>query len=344
MKKKIAEEVQEVYRTFKEILDPEQVKAKLIEMFNASPRFEQKEAIRPLFENACKNLSMDHGKICFPKNDEEEIILTLLGGKLPSGSKICRYTSLDSVFKMLQGNKHAMCSPVSMNDPHEGEYANGFMPWNVKRARGEAEVEADNSYFLLSCSDIKESDDLTMWRLYGDEAKGVCLEYVIEDEKIDNEKYFLSRVSYGKKDKKTRKITHPELEFIAYMQQASIDPGWYFVFAEWYIWKYFFKSWTYSDENEIRLIYIPDSSNDEEKSRLIWYKDQTNGIFNRLALIPIGMFERDDFPLMLSRIILGPHSPEARRNREQIAYMADNMGVDKATDFTVDMSAIDNYR
>lgn len=340
----IAEEVQAIYRTFKENLEPVAVKQKLLEMFDASPIFDQKEQIRTLFENACDHLSFNRGSICFQKKDEEAIVLTLLGGKLPADSKLCRYTSLDSVFKMLQSNKHAMCSPVSMNDPHEGEYANGFMPWNVKRPRGEVEVEADNSYFLLSCSDISEWDVLTMWRLYGDDAKGACLEYVVEADKIDNDKYFLGRVSYGRKDSKTGKVSHPELEFIAYMQKASIEPGWYFAFAEWYIWKYFFKSWTYRDENEIRLIYLPDISDENEFGRLIWYKDQTNGIFNRMALIPIENGVRADFPLLLSRIILGPHSPEVRRNKEQINYMAQIMGINTTGDFQVMVSAIDNYR
>jgi len=230
-----------------------------------------------------------------------------------------------------------------MNDKHECDYADLFMPWHVKRSRGEPEIEADNSYFLLSCSDIKESDDLTMWRLYGDNAKGVCIEYAIESEKLDNEHYFLAKVSYGKKS--LQKIPdHPELKFISFLHAKELSPGWYFSLAKWYIWKFFFKSWTYHDENEVRLIYLPDFSNDEEMERIKWYKDKANDIFNRMVLVPIKNGDRRDFPLNISKIILGPHSSEAFRNREQIWYMIQENEVDTTPDFSVETSMISNYR
>ena len=339
----IAEEIQAVYRSIRTDLDPAEVKLALLSLFEEAPVFDGKERIRSLFENACDRLIIDHGSILMDSEDEDAIMLEILGGPLHEDMSICRYTSLDSLFKLLDGAKHAMCSPVSMNDKHECDYADSFMPWHVNRSRGEVEIEADNSYFLLSCSDIKESDVLTMWRLYGDDAKGVCLEYKVEADKVDNDRYFLGRVSYGRKTG-DGKFEHPELSFIAYMQAKAISPGWYFVFGKWYIWKFFFKSWTYRDENEIRLIYKPVLSNDEEFARIKWYKDQTNGIFNRMALIPIDFTEGEDFPLSISRIILGPHSPEANRNREQIWYMTLQSSVAVPLGFSVDVSTISNYR
>lgn len=32
-----------------------------------------------------------------------------------------------------------------------------------------------NSNFIMSCSEITRLDKLTMWRMYGDDAKGVCI-------------------------------------------------------------------------------------------------------------------------------------------------------------------------
>jgi hypothetical protein len=340
----IAEEIQLVYRTIKEHLDPEEVKQTLLTLFDEAPSFENKKEIRPLFEAACNNLIIDHGRIFMQEKDEIAIMQMILGGALPVQSHICRYTSLDSLFKMIDSGKHAMCSPVSMNDKHECDYADSFMPWHVNRIRGEVEVEADNSYFLLSCSDIQEMDILTMWRLYGDNAKGVCLEYEVDSTKIDNQRYFIGRVNYGQKEVKKGQSNHPELSFMAKMQAVSISPGWYFSFAKWFIWKFFFKSWTYRDENEIRLIYVPNTSEDEEYERLHWYKDQSNGIFNRMALIPITLFANEDFPLRIVGITLGPQSPEAGRNREQIEYMVMDKGIDTASGFMVKESAIDNYR
>lgn len=339
----IAEAIQTVYRSIRTDLSPAEVKQTLLSLFEEAPVFDGKERIKSLFEDACDRLIIDHGSIFMASKDEDAIMLEILGGPLHEDMSVCRYISLNSLFKLLNGAKHAMCSPVSMNDKHECDYADSFMPWHVNRSRGEVEIEADNSYFLLSCSDIKESDVLTMWRLYGDDAKGVCLEYKVDADKIDNNRYFLGRVSYGKKNK-SGKFEHPELSFIAYLQAKSISPGWFFVFRKWYIWKFFFKSWTYHDENEIRLIYRPDMSNDAEFARINWYMDQTNGIFNRMALIPIDYTEGMDFPLSISRIILGPHSPEAGRNREQIWYMTLQSAVNTSLGFSVDVSMINNYR
>ena len=340
----IAEEIQNVYRTIKEYLDPEEVKQALLQLFESAPEFKAKESIKSMFEDACNNLIIDCGRIRLQEKDEIAIVLRMLGGALPEKTHICRYTNLDSLFKMFDGGKHAMCSPVSMNDKHECDYADSFMPWHVNRMRGEVEVEADNSYFLLSCSDILEMDVLTMWRLYGDDAKGACLEYEVESDRIDNKRYFIGRVNYGQKPGQKGKPNHPELSFIAYLQSQAISPGWYFTFSKWYIWKFFFKSWTYSEENEIRLIYVPDTSDDKECDRIHWYKDQSNGIFNRLALIPIFMGERKDFPLNINAIVLGPQSPESYRNREQIWYMAQQKGIDATAGFMVRESVIDNYR
>lgn len=340
----IAEEIHSVYRTIKEHLDSKEVKQALLTLFDEAPFFKNKKEIRPLFEVACDNLIIDHGRICMQEKDEIDIMQMILGGAFSVQSHICRYTSLDSLFKMIDSGKHAMCSPISMNDKHECDYADSFMPWHVSRMRGEVDVEADNSYFLLSCSDINEMDVLTMWRLYGDNAKGACLEYEVDSTKIDNHRYFIGRVNYGQKDAKKGQSNHPELSFMSKMQAVAISPGWYFSFSKWFIWKFFFKSWTYRDENEIRLIYVPNTSEGDDCNRLHWYKDQSNGIFNRMALIPITLFSNEDFPLRIVGITLGPQSPEAGRNREQIEYMVMQKGIDTAIGFMVKESAINNYR
>ena len=112
----------------------------------------------------------------------------------------------------------------------------------------------------------------------------------------------------------------------------------------WYIWKFFFKSWTYKEEHEVRLIHVPDPEIDEQYDRITWYKDQTNGIFNRMALIPIELLKDTDFPLTISKITLGPQSPEAGRNKEQIWYMIEQKGLSVSKDFMVEPSKIENYR
>ena len=169
----IAKAIEAVYSTIKETLIPEEAKATLMKMYDASAGFTKKKDLRPIFDSACDRLIIKGGQVYFQAEDEIKFMLAMLGEPSSTDGKICRYTSLNSLFYMIDSCKHAMCSPVSMNDKNECSYANKYMPWNVDRLRGEAEIEADNSYFLLSCSSIEESDMLTMWRLYGDNQCGI---------------------------------------------------------------------------------------------------------------------------------------------------------------------------
>lgn len=334
----VAKTIQDEYGTYRKALDKEVIKERIMSMFDFCPSFTAKNNVRKILDEGCESLIIDGGLVYLKKEYEDRLFIELLGGKDNEMNSVCRYTSLNSLFHLLNSQKHAMCSPVSMNDPHECDYADSLMPWYVKRARGEQEIEIDNSYFLLSCSNILLSDELTMWRLYGDNAKGVCIEYEIDFDKIDNEHYFLAPVSYGKKNG-----GHPELEFIAHMQVEPIEAGWHFSFNRWFIWKFFFKSADYADEREIRLIYIPDWD-EEQGENVKWYIDASNCIFNRMALLPIGINEKTTFPLLISKIILGPNSPESSKNMEQISFMVDTLYPKTTARFCATRSRINSYR
>lgn len=339
----LAEEIKAVFTEIITAPDETFVKDKLISLFQATQDFKEKKSVEPIFKNACDKLQFDHGKIYFTEEDEIEVMQTLLGGPLYKVFEVCRYTTLNSLFLMLNGKTHAMCCPISMNDNTEGSYADSFMPWHVKQTKDIEGIKNDNSYFLLSCTDITKFDTLTMWRLYAEDAKGVCIKYHVDASKIDSNKYFFARVSYGDRGNSS-KPEHNELKFLSDLQEPVICPGWRFYFSKWYIWKYFFKSWTYKDENEIRLIYLPDLSNKAEKDRIIWYKDYNYSIFNRMALIPIEDGKSLDFPLTIKQITLAPQSPNAYKNREQIQFMVEDKKIKIATGFSVDVSSISNYR
>lgn len=340
---KLAEEIRTVYTEIITSPDKTLVKDRLISLFQATQDFKEKKSVELIFKKACDNLQFDLGKIFFTEEDEIELMQTLLGGPLYKVSEVCRYTTLNSLFLLLNGKTHAMCCPISMNDNTEGSYADSFMPWHVKETKDIEGIENDNSYFLLSCTDINKFDTLTMWRLYAEDAKGVCIKYYVDASKIDSKKYFFARVSYGERGNSS-KPEHRELKFLADLQDPVICPGWRFYFSKWYIWKYFFKSWTYKDENEIRLIYLPDLSNKAEKDRIIWYKDYNYSIFNRMALIPIEDGKSLDFPLTIKQITLAPQSPNAYKNREQIQFMIEDKNIQISKDFSVNVSSISNYR
>lgn len=286
-----------------------------------------------VLENSLDHLNASGGTIMMSEKDEDEFFMALLGRY--SKGHLCRYTSIDSLFTTLNKSSHAMCCPASMNDPSEGSYADSKLSYKVNVSRTEQAVESDNGCYILSCTDEEQEDDLTMWRLYADDAKGVCIQYEIDKEIKKNNCYFLAKVSYGERDGK-----HKALEFLNELMAESLQNGWYFRLSRWYIWRYFFKSHVYKSENEVRLLYMPGVNESVTKT---WYKDSCNGLFNHLITFPISKGD-NTFPLKLSKILIGPNIKSFRQNIEQIAYMVKDKKIDTADNFKVSGSAIRNYR
>ena len=116
--------------------------------------------------------------------------------------------------------------------------------------------------FILSLMPHDKSDDLTMWRLYGDDAKGVCLNYEIKEKQRGrrlNGDFYISCISYGESEK-----VHRELDFLLKVMQININ-HWQFKLNRWHIWKHFFKSFRFKDEKEVRLLYLSDGKKKEDK-------------------------------------------------------------------------------
>lgn len=286
-----------------------------------------------VLKNSLNNLKASGGAVMMSEKDEDEFFMALLG-RYDKGH-LCRYTSIDNLFTTLDKCSHAMCCPVSMNDPNEGSYADSKLTYNVNTSRTEQAIASDNGCYILSCTDEEQEDDLTMWRLYADDAKGVCIQYEIDKEIKKNNCYFLAKVSYGERDGK-----HKALEFLNELMAESLQNGWYFRLSRWYIWRYFFKSHVYKSENEVRLLYMPGVN---ESITKIWYKDSCNGLFNHLVTFSISK-RNNTFPLKLSKILIGPNIKSSRQNIEQIAYMVKDKNIDTAENFKVSGSSIKNYR
>jgi len=315
--------------------DKEKIKSELLRIFNKS-RFKNKKQCEEIFEKACNELEFNNGVVSMKENNEIDFFSAMLG-RITKPNKICRYTSLDSLFTMLNDNKITMCTPVSMNDSREGEYADSMTPSYVNIGKNDSVIELDNSVFMLSCSDMNVYDNLTLWRLYGDNAKGVCVSFHIDDSKIDNKKYFLAPVNYGNNKK------HPELEFIRDILKVQLDNGWHFKFYKWHFWKYFFKPYEYAVENEVRLLYIPFA--EHELLMTTWFKDRANGIFSKKIDVPIDDENKLEFPLSIDSVILGPNSPHSNVNGEQIWYMSNHSSVKSTNGYiNVNKSIIKNYR
>ena len=221
---------------------------------------------------------------------------------------VCRYTSLNSLFLTMKDGNHVMCSITCMNDKGEMSYADKYVGYGAF-ANSTNAIKEDNDCFILSCCSQDMIDNLTMWRLYGNDGKGVCLEYDVDWSKIDDKAFFLAPVSYG-----VSMGNHPALDFIRSIRHWRLN-GWSFDFKRWYIWKHFFKSYLFREEQEVRLLYI---WRDESQDKVEWIMDSTNNIVSRLCKFSI---KGGRLPMILSKAIIGPKCPEQGSNVDQFNYM-----------------------
>lgn len=273
----------------------------------------------------------EKGEVSFVESSEDKFFCALLPQDEPKS--LCRYTTLNGLFLTLKDKKNCMCSLTCMNDKGEISYADKYIHYGVY-AYSPQIIDENNDSFILSCCDVDKVDDLTMWRLYGDQGKGVCLEYNIDSTKVDNERFFLAPVSYG-----VEKNKHPQLDFIKNINQWEKN-GWRFKLKRWQIWKHFFKSYLFMDEHEFRLLFFP--SVDDERN-LRWIMDSTNSIVSRIALFGV---DEESFPLRIKSILVGPKCPEQESNVDQLEFMNRKQGVIQSNIMTkvVRASNITDYR
>ena len=271
---------------------------------------------------------------------ERLFFCSLLGSTSGTPKRVCRYTSLSSLFRMLSEARQSMCSTICMNDKTENDYSVKYLsnavPLSNVIQRIEArspKTDAQSMCFILSGSRMGKKDDLNMWRLYGDDSKGVCLWYEIED-MPDN--FFLSRVSYAKNE------THAELTYLASKMGKAVC-GRNFEVRNFKSWLHFFKPAEYAIEEEIRLLYEMPDVNLLESLHGKWILNSENGI-----IAPVVSFSVDkknsQFPLVLSRIVLGPNLQERNINKDQLRLMIRSKQIRVTDDFEIVFSTIESYR
>ena len=265
----------------------------------AEKKEELKTFIEGLQEKDIKHDKNDPSVVYLTSGKEKEFILKLLGSY---GKKtIVKFSSANSFKDLLDKGTIGMCSLVCMNDPSEVNYAD-------KMVAKEGTIDDAADSFIISACDESRLDDLTIWRLYADDTKGVGLKFKIDYRKVRGE-FFLAPVSYGDKD------YHWELEIIKALLHASPFKGRRFVLKDWLVWKHFFKNYSYAVEEEIRLLYQPKKA--AKKNENVWFKDARTSIYSELRLFDMTK-KRSRFPLRLSQIILGTSFPILGTNKEQI--------------------------
>ncbi len=294
---------------------------------NAIKVFLDRTRKKTLFKTDAKT-----GKIEFSSPSAEDAFFALLlNGRIPT--KLCRFTTRHNLFLLLKDGKQNMCSIVCMNDRSEETYADKKIGWDDSWRNIHLE---NNNSFILSLMPEDKSDDLTMWRLYGNDAKGVCLNYEIKEKQRGrklNGDFYISCISYGDSDK-----VHRELDFLLGVMQININ-HWQFQLNRWHIWKHFFKSFRFKDEKEVRLLYLSNGKGKEEKQ---WIENSDSGIVSKMLLFP--MKPTNTFPLTLTNVIVGPKAPEPRKIAEQFSFMVSQEWGGYSNQILIRQSDIKEYR
>lgn len=289
---------------------------KALEMFFVDPK---------KIDSICNDIYFDEkqGKFSFLNLEKEQnFFLNVVDNDKSLEEKvntpIYRYTSLETLFTMLNKGTYRMNGIVGMNDKSEIDY------FDTICLETGSSVRELNDTFLSSCTSLE--DDLTMWRLYGDDGKGVCLEFEILPlrDRLDN--FILAPVNYAEDREQ-----HKALKMLKKLSEANMR------FVELYKWKHFFKPYDYFVEKEIRLMFFDNGRYDNGVVNRDWIKTWSHSIIN-----PIVDFKLNStgFPIQLKRIILGPKMHESDINQSQLDHLLLLRGYDAKTD----ISKIKNYR
>lgn len=224
---------------------------------------------------------------------------------------IAKYTSLETALMMLNSKKMRMMSVTAMNDRMEIGHLYGKIS-NDKSAYLDNKTIINFARKRYITSFTSKIDDLTMWRLYGDNGKGVCLLF---HEPFESG-YFYPVDYLGDKSailKESNKICE-ELK----------KHGFCFTFKSLQtIWQYFLKPSGFSDENELRYLRIDNNKPDG-------YSLASNDIistYRDLLLIEEEGQEGNTFPAHLVGIILGPNVKNVEINKLQLEALAFEKGL-----------------
>lgn len=224
---------------------------------------------------------------------------------------VAKYTSLETALIMLNNGKMRMMSVTAMNDKMEIGHLYGDLCYGDS-AYLENKTKIHNARQRYITSFTNKIDDLTMWRLYGDNGKGVCL---IFSEPHDCNYYF--PIDYSGINSeiclKAKKICEELDKYGFKFAFKSLEA----------IWQYFLKPKGFSDEQELRYLRIDNSKPDG-------YSLSSNGIiscYKDLLLITDKDKPEKQFPAYLVGIILGPNMHNVEINKFQLEALAAEMGL-----------------
>lgn len=269
--------------------------------------------------------------VMLSEDAERKIVESLL--PMPTGEEkkeFFKYTSLETFMKILENETIRMNSVVAMNDTSETDILQNV----IRNFKEPLESEADNyvasnTRFITSFSALEDS--LPMWTQYGNKGTGVCL--VFERGRLFNEKDLLNIKYISKNDDTVEKIG----KFQASLRGQNIN----FHFSLLDKYRNFIKYDFYEAEEESRYL-VPQEQGlqwtiNSEYTLVAPYIDRHVAIGTPRKKTA----QKNEFPFVLKKVILGPAMPNQKYNCWQINYIASKKGL---WNFKAETSKIDNFR
>ena len=257
--------------------------------------------------------------------------------RVGKGELLYRYMSNEAFFRIIDSPDknqstltYGLSSICSMND--RWEYSYGTTPSGNLHYFRDSSVQDTH---IMSLSMVNPCDSLDMWRLYGDDAKGICLEFeVMPGAPVFRVKYWDDYQGF------------PYFPF--YINYSG----------QWYAfpftihspqWLYSQKSKRYAIEKEARLILINGSRNILPKtttsSQTVRLKSG-KWINSSSTPFPLLMMEEcpatpatDDLyqaPLILKRVFIGPNASDRALKQAMIRKRFSELGVGATVDIVKD--------
>ena len=275
--------------------------------------------INILSDDVCYDWSKD----CYflRQNIETKIADSFLAND-ETDKEVVKYTSFQTLLATLTSGKMRINSIVGMNDKTEVN----FMTDIIKNFRESIEEEGDeyllaNRKFITSFSGKK--DDLNMWRLYGDNARGVCLVFSPKSQQ-DNP---LRKIKYvAEDDELILKIN----QLMTALKGKNIN----FCFNKMLSNQHFIKHKDYVDEDEYRY-YL------ESDKPAGWYINNDNNVMTPYVEKDLFGNGANSFPFQLKSIILGPAMVAQDVNFFQIKTL---LNVNRIFSINIEKSKISIYR
>lgn len=239
------------------------------------------------------------------------------------------YTSLETIFYILKSGKVHLSSLIGLNDKSEVNYINEYMEKGWENKFHPITLTYHNSRFIICFS--KKRDNLTQWRLYGNEGKGVMLKFNVVNNFSSGNNIYLNDINYNLKNfdiiKEYRKLFREKFKISFNLE--IID-----------YWKFFYKKEDYSDEAETRLIV----NTPHQFTKHIDFKINRYGIIT--PYIELDCINKTSSSIInLTEIMIGPCVKESEINAFQIGQLVKRLYTNElGLEIPILTSAIDHYR